>query len=97
MRLKRLLRSTPRTAFARALKETASKLWHYFGLTLARGAWNERIGIGEEVQARSHDSRGVDGAGTSRLNQQHNRIENDKCDERVDEREDPFAGVPRSQ
>ena len=42
--LSQLIYSTLRTARAWALKETASKLWHYISETWARRAWNEWIG-----------------------------------------------------
>ena len=42
--LTQLIHSSLRTARAWALKETASKLWHYISETWARRAWNEWIG-----------------------------------------------------
>ena len=44
MLLSQLIYSTLRTARAWALKETASKLWHYISEAWARRAWNEWIG-----------------------------------------------------
>jgi transposase len=65
--LTQLIHSSLRTARAWALKETASKLWHYVSETWARRAWNEWIGwtknckIEPMIRAASIVQRHLDG------------------------------------
>ena len=49
--------------------------------------------LDEELQTRTDDSRGIDGAETPRRNHQRDRVENDQCSWRIDERKDPTDQV----
>ena len=45
--------------------------------------------LDDELQTRTNDPRGIDGAETPRRDHQRDRVENDQCSWRIDEREDP--------